>query len=180
MPQGDKATRNTAIPFQCHPFEIEPHAPPATTLDGLELIRYPEDPTDQGKVIRMTLPEKGDITECYLFMQMIAPSDKALNVRIAIGRFVGSTITPDTSFDYNYVQNEHTIIRGSESAYNVAANGTLTVEANLIKRIPRNGESGYNKDGFVLIVWFDSVPDSINGYELLKFSVYGSCQIGLT
>lgn len=131
--------------------------------------------------VPMTQPEKGDIVEAYLFMEMKAPSDKALNVRLGIGTFAGGAneIVPTTLYTEEYVVKQHRKITGTDSKFNVAANGTLTIDADLTRSIPHRGDSGFLSDAFVLLVIFDSLPSSANGYGLKKFKLNCSAQIGL-
>jgi len=163
MSENDLRLRHLAIPYQSFPFEIEPHAPPGVSTDQLELLKDPTLTADLTKTVQMSRPENGQLIEMYLFMQMIAPTDKALNVRIGI-----DSLLPD-----------HLEIAGTTDPYTAAATETLTIEAKLMRRIPGRGEGTFVSDYFPLLVNFDSLPDPANDYELVKFSIHGSAQMAL-
>lgn len=180
MIKGNKALRDFAIPFVSNYVE-------ATSLGlyGSSALGAPENITSVSKTVAvpMTQPEKGDIVEAYLFMEMTAPSDKALGVRVGIGTFAdvatGPLIVPTTEYSPTYINEMHRRIAGQEASFTVAANGTLVVEADLSRVIKKRGESGYLSDAFVLIITFDSIPSSANGYSLDKFKLACTAQIGL-
>jgi hypothetical protein len=161
---NDRRTRHLAIPYQSFPFELAPHAPPGVSTDQILLLQDPTITADLTKTIKMTRPENAELIEMYLFMQMTAPSTGALNVKLGI----------------QDVFTDHPLIAGTVAAYTTAASTQLTIEANLIHRIPQYGETGFVSDYFTLLVNFDVIPDPANGYSLDKFSCFGSAQIGLT
>lgn len=180
MSQGDKALRARSIPFLSEPLE----GLTAGFFDyGYLHIQQPELTTNRVKAIPMTRPEKGDITEAYLFMEMTAPSDRALNVEVAIGRWTESggdpTIVPVQTYTDAEIAQDHRKLTGLDSPFTVAANGTLTIDVNLLQSIPLKSDSNYLSDMFVLLVAFNSGVSSANGYELNKFKLTCSAQMGL-
>jgi hypothetical protein len=137
--------------------------------------------------VPMTTPEKADITEAYLYMEMTAPSDKPLKVRLAIGRFTELSggilrIIPETSYSETFINEQHRKIAGTEDPFEVAANGTLFIDADLTRNLLKRGETGFSEDAFVLLVVFDTatdVPDNNDGYSLDKFKLSCTAQMGL-
>jgi hypothetical protein len=135
----------------------------------------------------MTTPEKADVIEAYLFMEMTAPSDKPLKVRLAIGRFTELSggilrIIPETSYTETFINEQHRKISGTSDPFEVAANGTLTIDADLTRNLLKRGETGFSEDAFVLLVVFDSstdAPDNNDGYSLDKFKLSCTAQMGL-
>ena len=127
----------------------------------------------------MTQPEKGDIVEAYLFMEMAAPSNMGLSVRLGIGYFTANNVIPETSYSDAYIAEQHRKITGTDAPFTVAASGTLIIDADLTKAIPHNGDSTFLSDGFVLLVTFQELPAVANGYNLNKFKLNCSAQIGL-
>ena len=175
MSQGDKALRVKAVPFTANPY-ANPSVPTADYA-SLTNLSNPTLTTRLTKTIPLSRPQKGDIVEAFLFMRMIAPSDKALNVRIGIGTMTSHQ--PTVSYDEGFVAREHLKLTGQSTPFNVAANGTLVIEVNLLPSLFKRGDSGFYQEGFALIVTFDSLPAVANGYLLSKFSVNCTAQIGL-
>lgn len=177
MRSGNKALRDHAQPFISEFVEF------SSTSYGGYILTVPEylDIAGTTVAVPMTQPEKGDIVEAYLFMEMTAPSDKALNVRLGIGTFAGgnNSIVPTTAYTEEYIAKQHRKITGTDSKFNVAANGTLTIDADLTRSIPHRGDTDFLSDAFVLLITFDSLPSSANGYLLDKFKLNCSAQIGL-
>lgn len=175
MSIGDKALRNKAVPFLAEPI-VTGGVFFTTDYDGIDLLRSPTSTSRLTKTIPLARPVKGDIVEAYLFMRMIAPSNKPLNVRIGIGTMTSHT--PTIAYTEAEVADKHFKITATSAPFNVAANGTLVVEANLLSQLPRRGDSNFYQEAFALIVTFDSLPDTANGYSLSKFFVSCSAQMG--
>lgn len=179
MIKGNKATRDFAIPFVSNYIE-------ATDLSryGSGALAGPEfiDAPYKTAVIPMTQPEKADIVEAYLFMEMTAPSDIPLGVKIGIGTFAditaGPLILPNLVYSNGYINEMHRRITGQDESLSVAANGTLTVDVDLTRVIPKRGDPTYLSDGFVLLVTFDVIPLLANGYSLDKFKLSCTAQMG--
>lgn len=133
--------------------------------------------------IPMTRPEKGDLIEAYLFMEMVAPSDKSLSIYLGIGTFTtvdgDLVVVPEISYAPDDIFAMHKKITGSESPLSVAANGTLVVDADLTRSIDHNGDATFLSDAFCLLVTFVSNPDSSNGYAVNKFKLQCTAQLGL-
>lgn len=176
MSLSNKATRNRAVPFLAEPLLVGGSLV-FTIYDSLDSLSVPQLTTPLTKIVPLSRPQKGDVVEAYLFMRMIAPSDKPLNVRIGIGEMTSDL--PTVSYSEAYIQRQHEALTGNTAPFNVAANGTLVVEANLLPMIPKRGDAGFYQEAFALIVTFDSLPSTENGYELDKFFVACSTQIGV-
>lgn len=137
--------------------------------------------------VPMTTPEKADVIEAYLYMEMTAPSDKPLKVRLGIGQFTELSggilrIIPETSYSAAYLEQQHRKIAGTEDPFEIAANGTLIIDADLSRNLLKRGETGFSEDAFVLLVIFESAtdaPDTNDGYSLDKFKLSCTAQMGL-
>lgn len=184
MSVGNRSLRNQAIPFSSQYFINEGYTVGTGFTNGYSSLLDPTLGTGLTRSIRMTRPENGDLIEAYLFMQMTAPSDIALGVKIGIGTFVESggvaTIEPNTTYSQAYIDSQHTSLTGLDTAFTAAASAVLTIEVNLMPNIPKRGSSGFLSDAFVLLVTFDALPDIANGYSLDRFMVNCSSQQGLT
>lgn len=174
MSKGDKALRSKSIPFisnfigNTSTYGEGILSNPTLLAGDLRTVAIP-----------MTRPEKCDIIEAYLFMQMTAPSDSELNVRIGIGTF-SSGVIPDTEYSEAYLDQQHRKITGSDSPLNVAANGTLYIDADLTRSLHVEGDAEFNSDAFVLLVTFYKNPDPNNGYSLDEFKLSCTAQMGFT
>lgn len=170
MSIGDKAVRPKAVPFIAEPIVV------SSSDYGIGQLRSPTSNTNLTKTVPLCRPVKGDVVEAYLFMRMIAPSDKALNIRIGIGDMTSHIPT----FVYSDVEitRRHLKLTGQTAVFNVAANGTLVIEANLLIDLPKRGDANFYQEAFALLVTFDSLPDTANGYELDKFFSSCSAQMG--
>lgn len=175
MSIGDKATRGKAVPFIAEPIVTGSNFF-FTDYDGIDLLRSPTITTKLTKTVPLARPVKGDIVEAYLFIRMIAPSDKALNVRIGIGDM--TTHVPTIDYTEAQIAEKHYRLTQTNAKFNVVANGALVIEANLLIDLPKRGDANFYQEAFALIVTFDSLPDVANGYELDKFFVSCSAQMG--
>lgn len=173
MSTSNKATRNKAVPFIFTPFEC---AFTLSDYDGFTNLSSPTNTVNRTKTIPLCRPTKGDLIEAFLFMRMIAPSDKRLAVYIGIGEMTSEV--PTVTYSDQYIKKSHEAITGTTEPFSVSANGTLIVEANLYPHLPRRGDANYWEDGFALLVTFDLIPDASLGYDLDKFLCAGSTQIG--
>lgn len=183
MRQGNKNTRDKAIPFESIPVDGAFVLPDASFVNNDTPIYDPAASPWLTKAVLMTRPDKGDIVEAQLFMQMTAPSDRALEVRIGIGRLVESggdpTFVAETHYSDVFIKGQHTLITGLDTPFSAAANGQLTIEANLLPALLRDGADNFSRDMFVLLVTFNPGIASANGYSLDKFKITASAQIGL-
>lgn len=177
MSLGNKALRDQAIPFVSSSLVFGSTDYGDVVLDGPEYLTAPQTTV----ALVMTRPEKGDVVEAYLFMELVAPSDKALGIKLGIGRFAGgnNSIIPNTSYTPGQITEMHKRITGSESSLTVAAGGTLTVDADITRLLDRPGDTNFLSDAFVLLITFDSIPLIANGYKVSKFKLQGTAQIGL-
>lgn len=181
----DKGTRSKAMPFEALPFNggarrrfsvnDDSDILRLSAVDSTKLI------TSNLYTVRLTIPEKGDLTELYLTTSITAAVASGFNLRVTIGRFSSTdTLAPETSYSEEYIQSGHRLLTGTDDKYSVAANGRLDIfELNLLPGIPSPTSSSFSRDGFVLLLAFDSIPDQGTGWELNSFKVVGSTQIGL-
>lgn len=182
MRQGNKNTRDKAIPFDSVPLDgtVDIGGFFYTTTAN---INDPSLIASRTKTVLMTRPEKGDIVEAQLFIEMTAPSNKALEVRIGIGRLVESggipTLAAQSTYTEDFVNQQHRLLTGRDTPFTVAANGSLFIDANLVPGLLRFGDSNFSSDIYVLLVTFNDNISAANGYRLNKFKVTASAQIGL-
>lgn len=175
---GNKALRDHAIPFVSNFVEF------STSLYGDNALQSPEFMTEPYRTaaIPMTRPEKGDLVEAYLFMELTAPASHSLGIKIGIGTFTTVAgelcVIPETVYTNDYINEMHKRITGSEDSLTVAANGTLFVDADLSRAIDHRGDSTFLSDAFCLLVTFDRVPSSSDGYSLDKFKLNCTAQMG--
>lgn len=180
MGQGNKTIRNHAMPFVANPPELG-----AITTYGYNMLAFPAFFTGLKPIIAlpMTRPEKGDIVEAYLYVEMTAPSDIDLNVRLAIGTFeeLAGSPTPEPTVDYkqNYINEQHRKITGSDSKLTATAGNTLVIDADLTRSLHKRGDDEFNSDLFCVVFVFDELPSGANGYSLDKFKLSCTTQIGL-
>lgn len=174
MSKGNKATRNKALPFEFLALEG------LTNSDnyGYFHITSPQTTGNTVKAVPLTRPEKGDLIEAYLFMKMTAPSDRALEVRLAIGT-LDDTATPETIYSDAYMEREHRRITGRDTPFSASANNELFIDANMLPGIPKRGDAEFSSDLVVLLVEFNEGVSTANSYALNEFKFNGSVQIGL-
>ncbi len=178
MRTGNKALRDYSIPF------VSEFVESSSFLYGGSILSAPEFVTNTNKVVAipMTQPEKGQMTEAYLFMEMVAPSDKALDIYLGIGTFttVGGILSVVPELEaIGDIGAMHRKITGSSDPFHVAANGTLTIDADLTRSLYDRNDAQFNSDAFCLLVKFLSLPTVSLGYKLKKFKLSCSAQIGL-
>lgn len=174
---GNKALRDHAQPFISEFIESSSLSYGGSLLDNPEYL----DTGGLTVAVPMTQPEKGDITEAYLFMEMVAPSNYPLDVFVGIGYYAGGAneIVPQTSYTNAYLLEQHVKATGHTDPLHAAAGATLLVEADFSRSIPRRGDSDFVSDGFVLLVTFLKLPEVAFGYELSKFKLSCTAQMGL-
>lgn len=170
---GDKATRAKAIPFVSNSLG-------GGTTYGFSFMSAPTLlPSGRTVAILMSRPEKGDVVEAYLFMQLTSPSNRPVEVRIGIGTFA-SGVVPDIVYSEEYLNQQHKLITGMDtSAKAASAGGTLFIEADLTRALHPRGHTEFCSDAFVLLVTFDNLPDFNLGYALEKFKLACTAQMGL-
>lgn len=178
MGYGNKALRDYAIPFISNFID-------GGSTWGSGMLSVPTLLTSHPYIAAMPMsrPEKGDIVEAYLYMEMTAPSNQALNVRLAIGTF-DSGVIPDLVYSESYIADQHRAIAGTDDPFTIAANGTLIIDADLTRNLHKAGDAEFNSDAFVLLVIFNSdaipisAPDPNLGYSLDKFKLSCTAQMG--
>lgn len=111
-------------------------------------------------------------------MEMTAPSNRALKVRLGIGTF-DSGVIPDVVYSEAYLAQQHKTITGRDDPFTAAANGTLFIDADLTRSLHKAGDAEFNSDAFVLLVSFDVIPSASLGYSLDKFKLSCTAQMGL-
>ncbi len=174
MSQSNKATRDKAVPFIFTPYEC---AFALSDYDGFNNLDAPTNTVNRTKTIPLARPAKGDIVEAFLFMRLIAPTDKRLAVYLGIGEMTSEV--PTVNYSETYIKRSHEAIAGTTEPYEVAKNGTLIIEANLFPHLPRRGDANFWEHGFALLVTFDLLPDASLNYDVNKFLCAGSIQIGV-
>lgn len=170
MKIGDKATRTKAIPFEALPFD---------EID-LRLLDPAWGAVGQVVPIRLTRPHGGEVVECYLSMQLHAAAAAGFSVRFMIGRFSDANLTASSSYTEAEIALEHRRITGKDTAFVVAAGGTLFIDdLSLLPALPVQGDADYSDDGFVLVIVFSAAPTTSAGWNLDAFRVTCSAQMGL-
>lgn len=171
----DKATRLTAVPFTASSYgsnlglpNYEDTVQPVDWTTGLSIA------AGRLRTMRMSKPDVGNLIQAYLILFMTAGS--SLSAKIAIGRFdtdgVTAVIPNQVEIDASHLK-----LTGSSSAI-ASSGGNLIIDGlNLLKQIPKKGETNYNADGFVLIVQFDR--DLTTSDYPRRFEVACSMQMGL-
>lgn len=184
MRTGNKAIRDKAIPFISNFVDF----PSGVLTYGSDLLAYPDvftGPQSPYSVIAvpMTRPDKADIVEAYLYMEMTAPSDKALEIKLGIGTFTTVAgdliVVPEVIYSKSYIETQHRKISGTDSPYSIAANGTLIIDADLTRNLHKRGEADFLGDALCLLVSFPSLPSGDLGYSLDKFKLSCTAQMGL-
>jgi len=167
---GDKATRNKAIPFEALPFDEY----------DLNYLNGALGSVSRVTQLRFTRPHFGEVVELYLSLQLHAAAASGFTLRLMIGSFSDSNLVPTSSYTEEEIAREHRRITGRDTAYTVAANGTLFIDdLSLLPALPQPGDSDYNEDGFVLVFVFGSAPAITSGYSLDSLRITGSAQMGL-
>lgn len=135
--------------------------------------------------MRFTQPEQGQLINAALTLNITAPSNGGIGVRIVGGKFLADGTTIDTSY-YTTAQiaADWLKISGQAASISVAANGNLFIDGlNVSPLIPRRGDTNFNSDGFVICVVFDAAPavDVTNtfGYKLKKFNIACTAQLAV-
>lgn len=157
----DKTIRKTSVPFVATAFSTQF----GSSFDYIQISdgTWTASPL---AVMRMSKPERGNLTQAYLNLFMYVAS--AISVKVAIGRFDTDGINKITPTQAE-IDASHLKLTGTSSA--IASSGTsLIVDGlNLLSQIPKQGTSTYNSDGFVLILQFSRSlvePDEIKRFEV--------------
>lgn len=170
MIQGDKATRNKAIPFEALPFDEY----------DLNYLNGILGSVSQVVPIRLTRPHGGEVVEAYLSMQLHAAAAAGFTVRFLIGRFTSADLAASSTYTEDEITRGHMRITGRSTPYTVASNGTLFIDdLSLLKALPVPGDDDYSDDGFVLVIVFGAAPTISAGWNLDAFRVTCSAQMGL-
>ena len=175
MSQNDKATRFTAVPFVATPYgtnigqpNYDDVAQPVEWNTGLSVA------VNALRVMRLCRPDRGNLIQAYLNLFMNVGS--ALTAKVAIGRFDTDGITPVTPTQAE-IDAGHLALTGSSSAI-ASSGGTLIIDGlNLLRLIPKKGDTNYNEDGFVLIIQFSR--NLTTSDFPTRFEVSCSMQMGL-
>lgn len=165
----DKKTRDSAIPFEATPFTTSAIGDNGT-MDAGKLIS-----SDTLVVIRMCKPDRGDLIEAHLNLQMTVNS--ALNVKVAIGRFASDGFNAVSSYTQAEIDASHQRITGSSAAIASSGNLLLVDGVNIFPEIPNADDANYSRDGFVLLLQFSRARTSND--ILRRFNVMASAQMGL-
>jgi len=130
--------------------------------------------------IRVLQPQYGDIIEANLNLKFrTANAEGARKFRIAIGYFA-SRYTAETSYDDDYIERQHRLITGRDTAYDIAAASTFNIQRlNLYPAMYHRGDTYFKDDAFVVLLCFDQAPSKGTGYTFTKFEVDCTMQMGL-
>lgn len=173
MSETDKGTRKTAVPFVATPYGYNIGLP---SEDALQIVEFTGviDTTPALRVMRLCKPERGDLIQAYMNLFMTA--DSALTAKVAIGRFDTDGINVVTPTQAE-IDAGHLALTGTTTPF-TASGGSLIIDGlNLVKLIPKLGQTNYNKDGFVVIVQFSR--DITSSDPVRRFEVSCSVQMGL-
>lgn len=173
MSESDKATRRTAVPFVATPYAVNLGIPTDDAIQNVDFLGTISDTTPL-RVMRLCKPERGDLIQAYLNLFMTAGS--ALTAKVAIGRFDtdGVNVVTPTQAE---IDAGHLALTGTSTPF-TSSGGALIIDGlNLVKKIPKLGETNYNKDGFVLIVQFSRTITSAD--PVRRFEVACSVNMGL-
>jgi hypothetical protein len=168
--QGDKATRNKAIPFE------------ALAFDEADLNLFRSDFVSVAQVvpIRVTKPYQAELVEAYLSIQLHAANSTGFSVRVLIGRFSGVDYAADSVYTEAEIAAGHRKLTGVDTPIAVAAGGTLFIDnLSLLQALPQPGDATYDADAFVIVFVFNAAPTTTTGWNLDAFRVTGSGQMGL-
>lgn len=164
---SDKATRGQAIPFIAEPFD---GSDGVTGLDRDKIIS-----SDLIVPIRCCTPHNSNLIEAHL--NLIITAGSALTVKVAIGRFESDDFTAVDSYTEGEINAGHRQLTGTDTAIASSA-GTLLVDGlNLLKGIPKRGDTNFSEDGFVVVLQFSRARTGSD--ELLKFEPLCSALMGL-
>jgi hypothetical protein len=173
MSESDKGTRKTAVPFVATPYGYNLGLP---SEDAIQLVDFlgTISTTPALRVMRLCKPERGDLIQAYMNLFMTAGS--ALTAKVAIGRFDTDGINVVTPTQAE-IDAGHFALTGTTTPF-TASGGSLIIDGlNLVKLIPKLGQTNYNKDGFVVIVQFSR--DITSSDPVRRFEVSCSVQMGL-
>lgn len=174
MSKTGLATRNKAMPFRANCYDSYnignqfPDVLPWSDLYNLS----------QGisSYIRLAVPASGDLVQLRLTIQALNPS-ASTQMRIAICRFGTDGISVDTMTAAERAISSR-LITGQEALLSWAAGEPILVDGiDLLKALPKEGEPGYSRDGFVLYIGLATA--STTGWKLSTFKVDGSVQMGV-
>lgn len=174
MSKSSLATRSKAIPFRANTYDGYnignqfPDVLPWSDLYNLSL--------GLGSFIRLALPASGDLVQLRLTIQALNPS-AATQMRISICRFGADGIGVDQMTDEERAVSSR-LITGQEALLSWPAGEPILVDGlDLLKALPKEGEPGYSRDGFVLYIGLGSASQV--GWSLKTFKVDGSVTMGV-
>lgn len=171
---SDKQTRDTAIPFVANPYGLNLGIP--NQEDALQIIDFlgTVSATPALRVMRLAKPERGNLIQAYL--NLFLSVNTSITAKVAIGRFDTDGINVVTP-NQTEIDAGHLALTGTTAAI-ASSGGNLIIDGlNLLKQIPKQGDTNYNADGFVLIVQFSRDLTTLD--RLRRFEVSCSMQMGL-
>lgn len=171
----DKETRKTAIPFTAAPYGVKLGLPNyEDTVQPIDWTTGASVAVGALRVMRLAQPNLGNLIQAYLILFMNVGS--SLTAKVAIGRFDTDGVTAVVPTQAE-IDASHLKLTGTTSP--IASSGsTLIIDGlNLLKQIPKKGETNYNADGFVLIVQFSRSLTTSDFPR--RFEVACSMQMGL-
>lgn len=172
---SDKSTRITAIPFTAMPFGVNLGIPnPEDTVQPIDWTTGASIAADALRVMRLTKPDRGNMIQAYLNLFMRVGS--SLTAKVAIGRFDTDGVTPVTPTQAE-IDAGHLALTGTTSPFASSGSNLFIDGLNILKLLPKKGDSTYNQDGFVLIVQFSR--NLTTSDFPTRFEVSCSMQMGL-
>lgn len=163
---SDKTIRQTSVPFVATSFSVNLGVPnyddtvqPVDTAGASIAVTAL-------RVMRLSKPERGNLTQAYLNLFMTVGS--AITAKVAIGRFDTDGVTTVTPTQAE-IDASHLKITGTTSPISSSGTTFIIDGLNMVSQIPKKGETNYNADGIVLIVQFNrdlTTSDSVRRFEL--------------
>jgi hypothetical protein len=154
-------TRDVSVPFISNPFgQFDGNGIDETQVFFFELGYIADPLVNRYLDGPYTLPSNMNVTELYLTVRMTAPDDQDLSFRVAIGRWSHDYIPLDKADYTEYeIGKSHQIITGVPDKFTVGMGESILIDGlNLVKALPKVGDSNYKNDAFVLVLYFDETP----------------------
>ena len=184
MGVGDNARRGRAVPYVANVWGA---STALTSFQYYDLRKFEVPATygapEQQSVIRILQPEYGELIACAFFLTLTFATAQANGIKIAVGDFQGGaspTYEPVTSYSSANIDTQWQKINGSTASLAGAGGATVTVDGiNLLPLLRKRGDTNFVSDAFVLIVAFDKAPAVTSGWNLARFRVEATAQMGL-
>lgn len=169
MGLGNKALRDTAIPFEALAFKSFGAFYGANNIVEMS----------QRSATAFTRPYAGDLTEARLTLAMNAPPGESFDLYVGIGD-LDADLNVTVDYTWSDIIRRHQRLAGTATPFHCNAGGTLFIDAlDLLKAIPGKNDAGYNPDGFVVLFTLATPPIDLDGFFMTKFQLLCSAQMGL-